>query len=161
MFWILDPIRDFLKKRNSDRTEDYAQFAKDHKKKVGAKLRQELMREDSRYQHKRKEERVDLSVIAEMSLPDKGYSLDGAITEASRSGLTFRPATDYMVERSNERVQIITDNIRRNGVIRSTRVNGYGVQLTDPLSTADHDTLKEASVNLQQGEIEMFDEDFI
>ncbi len=161
MFWILDPIRDFFKKRADAGAKDYAAFAKSHKEKVGKRQRKELEREADRYQHKRKEERVDLSVIAEMSLPDKGYSIDGAITEASRSGLTFRPATDYIVERSNERVQIITDNVRRNGVIRSTRVNGYGVQLTDPLSAADHDTLQEASVNLQQGEIEMFDDDFV
>lgn len=140
----------FLKKLipQAPSTNEAADFAKNHSVRFAEKKQRQLSRDAERHSHKRKEERQELSAIGELSIPEKGFSMEGIISEASRGGLTFRPATTYMVERSGERVQIVADRIKRTGVIRSTRANGYGVQLMETLSPSDLDLLKNVSVAL-------------
>ncbi len=116
------------------------------------RLQERLAKDAERNQHLRQDERSAFSVIAELSLPDKGFSIDGVVTEASRGGLSFRPAANYIEERTGEHIQIVAQHIRRNGVIRSTRVNGYGIQLLEQLSDSDLEALKAMNVNLAQAE---------
>ena len=83
-----------------------------------------------------------------MSLPDKGFGIDGLITEASKGGFTFRPASNYLVERTGEYIQIIIDEFQRSGIIRSTRPDGYGVQLLQPLDDQELKLLKQKTIKL-------------
>jgi len=100
---------------------------------------------------RRREERRTFSAVAELVLPDHGLSIDGVVADASSGGLTFRPAANYIEERTGEHVMVVVEDIRRKGVIRSTRVNGYGIQLIDRLTPEDLDLLSELNLDLRGG----------
>ena len=123
-------------------------FHREQAKRFAEKKKRALEKDVAKIAHKRKEAREEFSVVAELSFPDKGFHIDGLVTEASRGGLTFRPATSYVVEIIGERIQVIVDRIKRNGVIRSTRENGYGSQLLDELTDGDLKILRNTSIAL-------------
>ena len=123
-------------------------FAAEIARRDGARVTERLRKDSERNIHLRSEERTEFSVIAELVAPDRGIATDGVISEASRGGLTFRPATNYIENRTGERIQIVIEGLKRMGIIRSTRANGYGVQLLEPLSPEDLDLLREISVDI-------------
>ncbi|MBI1391420.1 MAG: hypothetical protein GC152_01645 [Alphaproteobacteria bacterium] len=151
---VLVAISSILKRKAAPKADAAGDNPAQSTSRSADKLHQELLKDAQRNAHKRRDERQELSAIAELSIPDKGFSIDGVISEASRGGLTFRPATSYIIARDGERVQVIADLIKRTGIIRSTRVNGYGVQLLEPLSNADLAKLRDASVDLSMATFE-------
>lgn len=123
-------------------------FAIEEARRRGERKLRELSKDAKRHGHKRREERKTFSAIAMLGLPDRGFALDGVISEASRGGCTFRPAALYIEERTGEQVMIEVEGIKRKGIIRATRVNGYGIQLFDPFTEEDLEMLRMVSVNL-------------
>lgn len=128
-------------------------FAKQHVARVAIKTEEQLKKDADRFRDKRAEERAELTVISEMTFPEKGYSVDGIITDASKGGCTFRPATNYLEERTGEHILIVIEQISRRGVIRSTRANGYGVQLLEKFTENDLLYLQNNSVALVRDEM--------
>ena len=102
--------------------------------KVSAKLAKKLQKDVKRHKDRRQAERHESFAIARLNFPNRGFSLDGAIVEVSPFGLTFRPATHYLECRKDSSIQIVFEDIRKNGIIRSGRFDGYGIQLLDKLT---------------------------
>ncbi|MGJ8527404.1 PilZ domain-containing protein [Maritalea sp.] len=100
-------------------------------------LRRRMDKDDEKNAHKRKSERFPTFAVGTMMLLDNSYVFDGVITEVSSGGAKFRPASVFLQERNNERVTIKIDEIQSVGVIRASRVDGYGIQLMDSLSDDD------------------------
>ncbi|MEM9704444.1 MAG: PilZ domain-containing protein [Pseudomonadota bacterium] len=111
--------------------------------------RKALVRDEKRNQHKRAEQRVDIFALAEIALPDRNFSLDGVIIDASPGGLSFRPSTQFIEDLTGEPVKLLIEGVAKNGVIRATRPNGYGVQLTRGFSTGELALLRDLSVDVE------------
>ncbi|MEM6414612.1 MAG: hypothetical protein AAF720_08140 [Pseudomonadota bacterium] len=123
-------------------------FAKKTAEKIADKEKAALSKDAEKNKHKRKEARTDISAIAELAFPDRGFSLDGVIVEASTGGLTFRPAAHYIEERVGEQIQVRVIGVQKNGIIRATRVTGYGIQLFDSFSELELSSMRAKSVDL-------------
>ncbi|MEO0397860.1 MAG: hypothetical protein AAF224_00370 [Pseudomonadota bacterium] len=126
-----------------------SEFAKRTAEKITARETAALSKDVAKNSHKRKDARTTLTVIAELAFPDRGFSLDGVILEASRGGLTFRPASHYIEEKAGEQIQVRVEETAKKGIIRSTRVNGYGIQLFDPFSEAELESFRTNSIDLK------------
>jgi hypothetical protein len=67
---------------------------------------------------------------------DHGFHIDGFINEISQGGARFRSEQNFIMQRSNEIVRICTDGFDYDGILRNTSVDGYGIQLRQPLDEA-------------------------
>jgi phosphatidate phosphatase APP1 len=76
----------------------------------------------------RRHSRHDCVVIGTMRVIDIGAEFDGALTELSRGGCTFRQASMFILDRANETVRIHTEFFEAEGRIRAVRADGYGIQ---------------------------------
>ena len=143
----------FPKKRKVPGTPDGRgtadQFAATYREREGARQEKRLEKDREKYSHQRRESRQNSFTVASLSMPDRGISIDGVILEASHNGLTFRPATNYIENRIGESIQILVGPAARNGIVRSARPDGYGIQLFDPLTDDDLVLIAEESVDLQ------------
>ena len=68
-------------------------------------------------------------VIGTMKVIDIGAEFDGALTEVSQGGCTFRQASMFVLDRIGEAVLVRTEFFELEGRIRAVRPEGYGVQL--------------------------------
>ena len=123
-------------------------FAEEYHKKRSDRQTRRIEKDATRFAAKRQDARKNCFTVAALLLPEKGITIDGVIREASRRGLTFRPASNYIEERDGEAVQIAFSSWSRNGIIRSSRPDGHGIQLFDPLADEDIAAVIEASLNL-------------
>ncbi|MEM9153223.1 MAG: hypothetical protein AAGB19_22610 [Cyanobacteria bacterium P01_F01_bin.3] len=124
------------------------EFADTYRERQGARQEKLLEKDREKHVHQRREKRSRSFTVASLSMPDRGFSIDGVILEASKNGLTFRSATNYIENRIDEPIQLMVGAISRNGIIRSTRPDGYGVQLFEPLTDEDLSFVQEQSVDL-------------
>jgi hypothetical protein len=69
-------------------------------------------------------------VPAKLTLVERGYMLEGAITEVSRGGLRFREATTYILDRRVCRISIALLGIAAEGTIVNVSSLGYGISLS-------------------------------
>jgi hypothetical protein len=69
-------------------------------------------------------------VPAKLALVERGYMLEGAITEISRGGLRFREASTYILDRRGSRISIALLGIATDGVIVNVSTLGYGISLS-------------------------------
>ena len=76
----------------------------------------------------RRHDRYDCVVIGVMKVIDIGAEFDGALTEISRGGCTFRQASMFVLDRLGEAVLIHTKFFEIEGRIRAVRPEGYGIQ---------------------------------
>jgi hypothetical protein len=76
----------------------------------------------------RRHSRHDCVVIGVMKVIDIGAEFDGALTEISCGGCTFRQASMFVLDRLGESVLIHTKFFETEGRIRAVRPEGYGVQ---------------------------------
>src|SRR3954451_18954959 len=67
-------------------------------------------------------------LIGTMKVVEIGAEFDGALTEVSLGGCTFRQASMFVLDRVNEVVLIHTEFFEMEGRIRAVRPEGYGVQ---------------------------------
>jgi hypothetical protein len=65
-----------------------------------------------------------------MTVIDIGAEFDGALTEISRGGCTFRQASMFILDRTGEFVRIHTEFFEVEGRIRMVRPDGYGIQFS-------------------------------
>jgi len=84
----------------------------------------------------RRHSRHDCVVIGTMRVIDIGAEFDGALTEISRGGCTFRQASMFVLDRLNETVRIHTEFFEVDGRIRAVRADGYGIQFFSELDEA-------------------------
>jgi hypothetical protein len=77
----------------------------------------------------RRYSRHECFVIGTLVLPERRLELDGVIMEISIGGTLFRPATRFILDRSNEDCIVVFNEMRVPGRIMATRTNGYGIRL--------------------------------
>jgi hypothetical protein len=76
----------------------------------------------------RRHSRHDCVVIGTMKVIDIGAEFDGALTEVSQGGCTFRQASMFVLDRLGETVLVHTEFFEAEGRIRAVREDGYGVE---------------------------------
>ncbi len=81
----------------------------------------------------RRHKRYPCCVIASMHVISRGYVLDGTVLEMSQGGLMFRVASNYVLDRTGEKVIIYIDGLELNSQIMASRPEGYGLRLFDEL----------------------------
>lgn len=76
----------------------------------------------------RRHERYPCVLLGAMRVVDIGAEFDGVILEISQGGCSFRPASMYLLDRTNETVRIRAADFEAAGLIRAARPDSYGVQ---------------------------------
>jgi hypothetical protein len=105
------------------------------RKSVGLTLPQSLQPAKKK-SFSRRHSRHDCVVIGTMRVIDIGAEFDGALTEISRGGCTFRQASMFVLDRLNETVRIHTEFFEAEGRIRAVRADGYGIQFFSEVDEA-------------------------
>ena len=99
-----------------------------------ATIRRRLQHDAQKNAHKRQFSRHETFVISRMVMMGTSQGVDGVINEISVGGLRFRPAATFLQRRDGEAVSILVGKSSYSGRIRSSRPDGYGIQLLDKLS---------------------------
>lgn len=81
----------------------------------------------------RRHKRHDCSAISVLSILNRSISIEGIVQEISRSGIKFRPAKVYLLDRKGEQVSISIGGLQLSGKIVAVRKDGYGIALFDEL----------------------------
>lgn len=76
-------------------------------------------------------------VVAVLMILDRGLALDGLVTAASPTTLTFRQASTFIFDRTGAEVSIRYGDLDRRGRIVEVSPHGYGVRLTEPMDEAE------------------------
>jgi hypothetical protein len=105
------------------------------RKSVGLTLPQSL-KPTKKKSFSRRHSRHDCVVIGTMKVIDIGAEFDGALTELSCGGCTFRQASMFVLDRLNETVRIHTEFFEAEGRIRAVRADGYGIQFFSEVDEA-------------------------
>lgn len=124
-------------------------FADDILRRNEKRLSAKLSRDETKNQHLRTEERSSCFTVGQLSFPDAGVTLEGVILDASRFGVSFRPASRFIEHRVGEQAHLSVEGVHRVGIIRATRPNGYGIQLMSPLEDADRRAIVDASLQVE------------
>lgn len=99
-----------------------------------ATLARRLKRDEQKNAHKRRYERHNTFIIAELVIMDTGQRFDGVINELSQGGMRFRPASRYLQRRDADTVTISVNQQTFSGRIRASRPDGYGLELLEPMT---------------------------
>jgi hypothetical protein len=83
--------------------------------------------------------RHDCMIVATITVIDKHVTIDGLVSELSLGGVKFRPASTYILDRTDEKVSVSMDGFVIDGTIRNTSPAGYGIQLAMKLEEEDLD----------------------
>lgn len=81
----------------------------------------------------RRHRRYPCCVIATMDIVDRVYSLDGTVLEMSQGGLMFRAASNYVLDRTGEKVIVHIDGLELHAQIMASKPEGYGLKLMEDL----------------------------
>lgn len=81
----------------------------------------------------RRHRRYPCCVIAVMDIVDRIYSLDGTVLEMSQGGLMFRAASNYVLDRTGEKVIVHIDGLELHAQIMASKPEGYGLKLAEEL----------------------------
>ena len=68
-----------------------------------------------------------------LSIVNRSIQLEGIVTEVSKGGIKFRPATTHLLNRNGTQVSLTFSTIRATGKIVATRSDGYGIALFEEL----------------------------
>ncbi|MEM9710556.1 MAG: PilZ domain-containing protein [Pseudomonadota bacterium] len=97
---------------------------------------------ERRGQLRRRHSRHGCSVLATLQFMNSATLMYGLVTEVSVSGLRFRPAKSFLLERNGAQVSCAFEQFRLPGKIVASRANGYGIALHEEIDL----TLLEAFV---------------
>ncbi len=81
----------------------------------------------------RRHKRHPCCIIAFLTIRQKDLVLDGLVTEISRGGLLFRPASRFIFDRTGADVLISFADEALSGQIVNVKPAGYGVALDETL----------------------------
>lgn len=81
----------------------------------------------------RRYERHACCVIAVLEIVDKEVPVDGLVTEISEGGLLFRPASQFIFDRTGAEVIVRFSEDEVAGVIVNVKSHGYGVRFHRPV----------------------------
>ena len=95
---------------------------------------QRLQQDQKRYGHLRQHQRHNCFIISSMNMLDRSLVIDGVIKEISSGGCLFRPASTFLLYRSNDRISLEIGDIRLTAKIIHTKPIGYGIQFLDNIS---------------------------
>ena len=70
----------------------------------------------------RRHRRYPCCVIAQMDVIERGYTLEGTVLEMSQGGLMFRVASNYILERSGDKVIVHIDGLELHAQIMASRM---------------------------------------
>jgi hypothetical protein len=91
----------------------------------------------------RRHRRYPCCVIASMDVIERGYELEGTVLEMSQGGLMFRVASNYVLDRTGEKVIVHIDGLQLNSQIMASRPEGYGLRLMEELDLTTVSSLVE------------------
>ncbi|MFK7791453.1 MAG: PilZ domain-containing protein [Devosiaceae bacterium] len=91
----------------------------------------------------RRHRRYPCCVIASMDVVARGYHLEGTVLEMSQGGLMFRVASNYVLDRTGEKVIVHIDGLELHAQIMASRPEGYGLRLMDELDLTEVSSLVE------------------
>lgn len=89
--------------------------------------------------------RHSCNVPAMMSVAERGYGVNGLITEVSQNGLRFREASNYILDRRAAKVSFSILGQEVTGSIMNVSPTGYGIRLDAVLDAQLVSDLVEAS----------------
>jgi hypothetical protein len=81
----------------------------------------------------RRHKRYPCCIIALLTIRQKDLALDGLVTEVSRGGLLFRPASQYIFDRTGADVLISFADDELWGRIVNVKSAGYGIAFDDTI----------------------------
>jgi hypothetical protein len=84
----------------------------------------------------RRHERFPCVMLGDMQVVEIDAWLDGVVVELSQGGCAFRPASLYLLDRTDEVVTIRTPDFEAAGRIRGVRPDSYGIQFFEDLDRA-------------------------
>lgn len=89
----------------------------------------------------RRHVRYDCSCVGTLSIANRSIAMEGIVSEISQSGIKFRPAKAYLLERKGVQVSIDFAGIRVIGKIAATRPDGYGIALFEEMDSDQIDII--------------------
>lgn len=87
----------------------------------------------------RRHERHTCKSTGTLHILNSAHYLDGLVTEVSQSGLRFRPAKMFLLDRNGSQISCQFAGFNLTGKIVATRQDGYGVALHHELDNGDLD----------------------
>lgn len=84
----------------------------------------------------RRHKRFPCSAVGILTIMNRSISMEGIVSEVSRSGVKFRPATVFMLDRTGTSVSVAFDEFQVSGKVAATRSDGYGIALFDEVDEA-------------------------
>lgn len=141
-----------LKKRRRELSErdlkgQAEKFTEKFVEKQQLRAEKERERQEKLHAKDRQSNRQSCFSVAALGLPDQRIEIEGLVTDISARGVTFRPASHYLMVRDGQPIHLAVEGITRTGVIRSSRPDGYGIQVLEPYSEDDIDRVLKASLN--------------
>lgn len=89
----------------------------------------------------RKHPRHPCCIVGVLTILDRAVPLDGLVTEISLGGTLFRPASDFIFDRSRELVSLRFADREWRGQIVNVRRRGYGIKLESEVEQAEIDDI--------------------
>ena len=83
---------------------------------------------------KRRHNRAAANVPCSLEFTEQGGIVDALILDVSLGGALIRPMSRYLVNRTDQPIEIIVRGLTRTGRIRSSSPFGYGAAFDDPLT---------------------------
>ncbi|MBV6658806.1 MAG: PilZ domain-containing protein [Devosiaceae bacterium] len=109
----------------------------------GFSLRSLIPRFGEKKSFSRRHRRYPCCVIASMDIVERAYSLDGTVLEMSQGGLMFRAASNYVLDRTGEKVVVHIDGLDLPAQVMASRPEGYGLRLLEDLDLTTVSSLVE------------------
>jgi hypothetical protein len=89
----------------------------------------------------RKHPRHPCCIVGVLTILDRAVPLDGLVTEISLGGALFRPASDFIFDRSGELISLRFADREWRGQIVNVRKRGYGIKLESEVEEAEIDDI--------------------
>ncbi len=125
--------------KRSDRIWDGAMIGKKNKNSLSEKGNSWL-----KFPFKKKKEfkirrhqRRSCRLIGTLKIQKNSTYLEGMITNISESGLRFRPAKSFILDRRDTHVICIFGNLRLAGKVVASDTRGYGILLQKEIAISD------------------------
>jgi hypothetical protein len=89
----------------------------------------------------RSHQRHSCCIVGVLVVLGRNVPLDGLVTEVSRGGALFRPASDYVFDRSGEEIALRFADREWRGRIVNVRRRGYGISFENEVSQEEVDEI--------------------
>lgn len=85
----------------------------------------------------RRYKRFPCSTVGVFTITNRSISLEGMVTEISKNGVKFRPASVFLLDRKGVSITIAFEEFQFSGKVVATRSDGYGIALFEEIEDKD------------------------